>query len=108
MHAEIQIRGHYLMLGDENPQLGALSPLSLNGPPPVGVMLYVPDVDAVFTKAQSLGAKPLMPPKEMFWGDRYGKFTDPFGHQWAVATHVKDPTSEEIAKGAAEAFKKGC
>ena len=108
MHAEIQIRGHYLMLGDENPQFGALSPLSLNAPPPVGVMLYVPDVDAVFAKAQSLGAKPLMPPKEMFWGDRYGKFADPFGHQWAVATHIKDPTPEEIAKGAEEAFKKGC
>ena len=105
MHAELQIRGHYLMLGDENPQRGALSPLSLNGPPPGGVMVYVPDVDAVFAKAQSLGAKPIMPPTEMFWGDRYGKFTDPFGHQWSVATHIKDPTPEEIAKGAEEACK---
>ena len=108
MHGEIQIRGHYLMLGEENPKYGALSPLSCQGMPPVGVMIYVPDVDALFARAQSLGAKPLMPPQEMFWGDRYGKFVDPFGHQWSVATHVKDPTPEEIAKGAEEAFKKGC
>ena len=104
-HAEIKIRNHVLMLGDENPQMQCLSPLSLNGPSPVGVMIYVPNVDEVFNKAVSLGAKPIMPPMDMFWGDRYGKFTDPFGHQWAVATHIKDLTPDEIAKGAAEAFK---
>jgi PhnB protein len=48
------------------------------------------------------GAKPMMPPMNMFWGDRYGKFLDPFGHLWSVATHIKDVSSEEMAKGAAE------
>ena len=105
MHAEIQIRGHYLMLGDENPQFNCLSPLSLNGPSPASVMIYVPDVDATFAKAQAAGAKVVMPPADMFWGDRYGKFSDPFGHQWAVATHTRDLSPEEIAQGAAEAFK---
>lgn len=105
MHAEIKIRDHVLMLGDENPQGNVLSPLSLNGPSPVSVMLYVKDVDAVFNKAVSLGAKPVLPPMDMFWGDRFGKFVDPFGHLWSVATHQEDLTPEEMAKGAAEAFK---
>ena len=103
MHAELKIRHHALMLGDENPQFHFLSPLSLNGPSPVGLMFYVPDVDAVFQKAISLGATAAMPPADMFWGDRYGKFIDPFGHVWAVATHVKDMTPEEMQRGAAEA-----
>jgi uncharacterized glyoxalase superfamily protein PhnB len=107
-HAEIKIRDHVLMLGDENPQMNALAPQSLNGPPPGGLMIYVPDVDAVFAKATKLGAKPIMPPMDMFWGDRYGKFADPFGHQWSVATHIKDLTPEEIAKGAAAAFAQKC
>jgi uncharacterized glyoxalase superfamily protein PhnB len=105
MHAEIKIRNAVLMLSDENPQFGCLSPLSLSGQPPVSVMLYVPHVDAIFEKAAALGAKILMPPMDAFWGDRFGKFTDPFGHVWSVATHKKDLTPEQIAKGAAEAFK---
>ena len=107
-HAEIVVYGHVLMLNDENPQWGTQSPLSITGPSPVTVMIYVPDVDALFAKAQSLGAKPLMPPADMFWGDRFAKFEDPFGHRWAIATHTKDLTPEEMAKGAEEAFKKSC
>jgi uncharacterized glyoxalase superfamily protein PhnB len=107
-HAEIVIFGRVLMLNEENPQWGTQSPLSIQGAPPTSVMIYVPDVDALFARAQSLGAKPLMPPADMFWGDRFGKFIDPFGHQWAIATHVKDPTPEELAQGAADAFKSEC
>lgn len=103
-HAEIVVYGRVLMLNDENPEWGQLSPLSLNGSP-VTVMIYVKDVDALFAKAQSLGAKPVMPPMDMFWGDRFGKFADPFGHLWAIATHIKDVTPEEMARGAQEAFK---
>jgi uncharacterized glyoxalase superfamily protein PhnB len=101
-HAEIKIRNHVLMLGDENPQMGAFAPQPDGKMPPASVMIYVTDVDAIFNKALANGAKSMMPVMEMFWGDRYGKFLDPFGHLWGVATHKKDVTPEECAKAAAE------
>ena len=105
-HAELQIRNHIMMLGDENPPMGAIAP-PVNAPPPSsGVMIYVENVDLVFNKAVAKGAKALMPPMDMFWGDRYGKFVDPFGYLWGVATHTRDVSPEEIAKGAAEWGKK--
>jgi len=100
MHAELKIRNHVLMVGDENPERGALSPQALNGPPPVSVMVYVKDVDEVFRRAIALGCNGLMPPTEMFWGDRFAKISDPFGHHWALATHVRDVSPEQMAKGA--------
>jgi PhnB protein len=100
-HAEIKIRNHVLMLGDENPQMGAMAP-SGTGYPPASVMIYVEDVDTLYNKALAKGAKSLMPPTDMFWGDRYGKFVDPFGHLWGVATHTKDVTPEVCAKAMAE------
>jgi uncharacterized glyoxalase superfamily protein PhnB len=106
MHAEIKIHGHVLMLGDENPQMGAVAPQPNGPPPPASVMFYTEDVDALFKKAVAKGAKGLMPPMDMFWGDRYGKFLDPFGHLWGVATHKKDVSPEEMAKGAEEWAKK--
>jgi PhnB protein len=102
MHAELKIRGHVLMLGDENPQAGAVAPQPNAPPPPVGVMLYDEDVDALYKKALAHGAKGLLTPTDMFWGDRYGKFLDPFGHLWSVATHTKDVSPDEMAKGATE------
>src|SRR5712671_1339809 len=75
-HAEIKIRGHVFMLGDESPQMGAMAPPADGGYPPASVMIYVPDVDATFNKALAKGAKPMMPIMDMFWGDRYGKFVD--------------------------------
>ena len=83
-HAELKIRNHVLMLGDECPEMGALAPQQTGAPPPAGIMLYVDDVDKLFNKAVAKGAKSLMPPMDMFWGDRYGKFIDPFGHQWLI------------------------
>ncbi|SRR6266404_3921542 len=100
-HAEIKIRDHVLMLGDENPQMGAFAPQPGSTTPPRSVMIYVQDVDAVFNKALSKGAKSMMPPADMFWGDRYGKFYDPFGHLWGVATHTKDVSPEECAQAMA-------
>jgi PhnB protein len=101
-HAEIKIRNHVLMLGDECPEMGALAPKPGGPPPPRSIMLYVTDVDATFAKALSKGATGTMPPTDMFWGDRYGKFMDPFGHLWGVATHTRDVSPEECAKAAAE------
>jgi PhnB protein len=95
MHAEILIGDSMVMLGDENPQ--AKSPEAFGGTP-VSVMLYVPDVDAVFKKATAAGAKTVAPPTDMFWGDRYGRLIDPFGHSWGIATHVEDVTPEEMKK----------
>ena len=103
MHAEIIIAGSRLMLGDEMPQMEFwVSPEKLNGTT-VAIALYVPDADTVFEKAIIAGATVMMPLMDMFWGDRYGKIRDPFGHVWEIATHKQDLTPQEIQKGA-EAF----
>lgn len=106
MHAELKFRNHVLMIGEENPQMGAFGPPQNGPPPPAGVMFYVEDVDGLFKTAVAHGAKSLQPPTDMFWGDRYGKFLDPFGHLWAIATHIRDVPPEEMDKGAAEWAKK--
>ena len=100
-HAEIKIRNHILMLGDECPEMGIRAPEPGDSQPPRSVMIYVQDADAIYNKALSKGAKPLMPPADMFWGDRYGKFADPFGHLWGVLTHTRDVSPEECAKAMA-------
>ncbi len=97
MHAELKIGDSIVMLSDENPEMGSVSPATLNGTP-VSVFLYVPDVDAFFGQAVAAGATALMPPTDMFWGDRFGKLKDPFGHEWAMATHIEDVTPEEMQK----------
>jgi PhnB protein len=101
-HAEIKIRDHVLMLHDENPQMGVLAPQVDGKMSPSAVMIYVADVDATYNKALSKGAKAFMPVMDMFWGDRFGKFVDPFGHFWAVATHTRDVSPEECEKAMAE------
>src|SRR5262245_58471710 len=104
MHAEIKIGDSIIMLGEEAPQYGCKSPQNLNGTP-VTVHLYVEHVDDVVQRAVKAGAETKMPVQDMFWGDRYGKLKDPFGHEWSLATHKRDLTPEEMQKGAAEAFK---
>lgn len=100
MHAELRIGDSVVMMGDENPDLGAPSPKTLGGSP-AGVMIYVEDVDATFERAVAAGAKEEAPPMDMFWGDRFGKLVDPFGHKWSLATHIEDVGEEEMAKRAA-------
>lgn len=104
MHGSIRIGDSILMLTDELPQWGSLSPLSLKGSP-VTVHLAVPDVDATYARAIEAGAKSTMPVADMFWGDRYGKLQDPFGHVWSVATHIRDMTHDEIVTAGNEAMK---
>jgi PhnB protein len=96
-HAELKIGDSILMLSDETPGCPNRSPQSLGGSP-VGIFLYVTDVDSAFQKAISAGAKVEMPLENMFWGDRYGKLTDPFGHSWSMATHVEDVAPAEMQK----------
>ena len=100
-HAELQFGNARLMLGDEVPEQGARAPQTVGGTP-VHIFLYCEDVDATFKNAVANGATPRMPPTDMFWGDRYGKFGDPFGHEWGIATHTTDCTEEEMARGAEE------
>lgn len=102
MHAEIKIGDSPIMLADEFPEMGARSPQSLGGSP-VSIFLYVEDVDTLAEQAVAAGAEILMPVKDQFWGDRYGKLADPFGHLWDIATHKEDVTPEEIRKRTAAA-----
>ena len=94
MHALIRIGDSAVMLVDEMPEWGALGPKTLNGSP-VTLHLYVEDADAAFERAVKAGAKVTMPLADQFWGDRYGKLVDPFGHHWSIATHVRDVSMEE-------------
>jgi PhnB protein len=101
-HAEIKIGGSAIMLADEVPDMGIVSPRSLGGTP-VSLLLYVEDVDAVFGRAVSSGAKVLRPIKDQFYGDRSGNLEDPFGHKWTIATHKEDVSPEEMQRRAAAA-----
>ena len=107
MHAELQIGDSRLMLVDEFPEMDCRGPKSIGGTP-VTIHMFVEDVDAAFSKAVAAGAEVKMPLDDMFWGDRYGVLTDPFGHSWSLATHKEDLTPEEIAKRVQEAFGAGC
>jgi PhnB protein len=97
MHAEIQIGNSRLMLGEECPEYGALSPAALGGTA-VGLHLYVEDADAAARRAVEAGCELTMPVALMPWGDRYGKLKDPFGHEWSVGTHVEDVAPAEIER----------
>ena len=94
-HAELQIGDSILMLGDEFPQMGALSPQSTGGAG-MGLHIYLEDVDSAFERVVKAGATVEMPVADMFWGDRYGKLADPFGHKWSIGTHKHDVTMEEM------------
>jgi len=97
MHAELRIGDSIVMLADENPHLGMMSPQTVGGFS-AGMHLYVPNVDAVVQKAIENGAKPVRPIKDQFYGDRSGSILDPFGHMWTVSTHVEDVAPEEMKK----------
>lgn len=94
-HAELRIGDSVIMLADEMPQMGALSPLTVGGTP-VGIMLYVADVDRVFNNAVSAGSKVERELADQFYGDRSGTFNDPFGHKWTVSTHIEDVSPKEM------------
>jgi len=103
LHAEIKIGDSPVMLGEQNPEWQSKGPKMLGGTP-VSLHVYVEDVDTAFQKAVDAGAEATMPVADQFWGDRYGKITDPYGHHWSIGTHVADPTPEEMQKAMMEAF----
>ena len=105
-HAEIKIGDSPIMLADEHPDQGHVSPTTLGGSP-VGIMIYVDDVDRIFNQALTAGAKEVKPLQDQFYGDRSGTLTDPFGHVWTVATHTEDVTPEEMDRRLANLHAKG-
>ena len=96
-HAEVQIGDSMVMLCDPMVEMGHKSPKTLGGTP-ITMMLYVEDVDATVADALKAGAQTLRPVEDQFWGDRMGGVTDPFGHQWYVATHIEDVSPEEMQR----------
>jgi uncharacterized glyoxalase superfamily protein PhnB len=100
-HAEIRIGNSVIFLSDESPQGICVAP-SPTHRPTASIQLYVPDCDAVFNSAVQAGARVTMPLADMFWGDRFGMVTDPFGQLWAIATRVKDLSVAEMSKAGAE------
>jgi uncharacterized glyoxalase superfamily protein PhnB len=103
MHAEIRIGDSIVMLSDEFPQMGSSSPETVGGIS-ASLMIYTKDADALFNQALAAGATVSMPIGDMFWGDRYGRVKDPFGHDWQIATHKEDLTPKEMARRAAAAM----
>lgn len=106
MHACIQIGDSPVFLVDENPQWGSLSPTSLKGTP-VTIHLQVDNVDELYAQAIAAGGTAKMSPADMFWGDRYGVLIDPFGHQWSIATHKQNLTTEQIVENMHKMFSGG-
>jgi len=105
MHAELQIGDSIIMLSDEFPEFGAKSPEALNGSP-MGLHIYIENVDAAFDRAVKAGAHVEMPVAEQFWGDRYGRLRDPFGHKWSIATHTRDLPRDEMKREMDDAMAK--
>jgi PhnB protein len=102
IHGMIRIGDSAVMLAEETPEWGAVSPLTLKGSP-VTLHLYVDNADAAFERAVAAGATSVMAPADMFWGDRYGVLKDPFGHSWSIAHHMRDMSPEEMQAGANKA-----
>jgi len=108
MHGELKIGDSIVMLADEQPPMGPgpqthKTPKNLGGTSAV-MMLYVKDVDAAYARAVAAGATPVMPPADMFWGDRFGQIEDPFGHAWSIATRLKDMTVKQMKQAAMSAM----
>jgi PhnB protein len=105
-HAEIEIDGSVIMIGDEVPGGSDPSPRTLGGSP-VALFVYLEDVDNVFKRALAAGAISVQDPEDHFYGDRVAMFDDPFGHRWNIATHIEDVAPEEMERRAAEAMGGG-
>ena len=96
-HAEILIGSSHVMLADENPEMGAHAPQA-GTPPPVSILLYVKDVDAVFERAVAAGARVERPTENQFYGDRAATLIDPYGHRWHIHSHIEDVSPKEMQR----------
>jgi PhnB protein len=96
-HAELTVGGSVIMLADEHPEIGAVGPRTVGGSP-VGIMVYLPDVDAAVARAVAAGGKVVSPAENKFYGDRSATIEDPFGHKWYLSTHVEDVPPDEMER----------
>jgi PhnB protein len=103
MYAELWFGDSPVMVASEFPDMGIVSPLTVGGTATV-LQLYTDDVDSLWARAVTAGAEVRHELGDMFWGDRHGQITDPFGHRWNLAQHVRDVPPEEIARAAADVF----
>lgn len=99
LHATIRVGSSNVMVNDEFPEFGSFGPGKYGGGP-VSMHLYVEDADAVYERALAAGATVVMPISDVFWGDRYARIKDPFGHEWGIATHLRDVDEAELARAA--------
>jgi PhnB protein len=104
MQVELRFGDSAVMLADEFPEAGVLSPLSVGGTATV-LHLYTNDVDALWNRAVDAGAHVRQPLQDAFWGERYGQITDPFGHRWGLAQHLREVSLDEIEEAAAAMFR---
>jgi len=104
MHAALRIGDCMIMLNDECPEQGGAAAPATVGGTTVTIHLYVPQVDDSFRRAVDAGATAVMPPTDMFWGDRYGMVADPFGHHWSIATQTQVLTPQQMQKNAEAYF----
>jgi len=104
-HAELNIGDSLIFLNDVLMQ-PAGQPSGQSGSSPIHLYLYVEDADAVFKRATDAGAHVDMPLQNMFWGDRYGSITDPFGQQWGIASRIEEVSSEELRRRSDAMFSK--
>ncbi len=103
MTVELWFGDSPVMIADEFPDLGIVSPLTLGGT--YGALhLTTDDVDALWRRALDAGAEVFHPLGDTFWGERFGQIIDPFGHRWGIATHLRDVPADEVARAAAEMF----
>jgi len=103
MSVELAFGDSTVMLADEFPEAGVLSPLSVGGTSVV-LNISTDDVDSLWQRALDAGAEVLHPLEDAFWGERHGQITDPFGHRWGMAQHIRDVPHDEVVRVAAEAF----
>ncbi len=96
MHAELKIGDSIIFINDEFPGMAEAPAPGVT--PSLFMFLYTEDVDSVYNRAVSMGSMVVMPLENMFWGDRYGKVMDPFGHQWGIAQHVEDVAPQEMKR----------
>lgn len=106
VHAEVTIGNSVLMMADENPDWDLKSPATIGGTAS-SIYHYVEDVDAVTTLALENGFKEMMPPTDMFWGDRFAQVQDPYGHIWGLSTHIEDLEEHEIQQRMNEMMSQG-
>lgn len=100
MSVELRFGDSAVMIADEFPEMGVLSPLSIGGTAVV-LHIFTEDANALWQRAVDAGAEVLHPLQDAFWGDRQSQLADPFGHRWGIATHVRDVPHDEVVRAAA-------